>query len=176
MYQFEQTCMDISHFYTKLIRDLRDSFNVFKFDRYLNMYMGGYRKIVLLLGIVFLIPMFQNCAPMKGIGSVENSSFSAGNYKAVQSILDNQCLVCHSVANASNGNIALDSYQSILDSNVVVGGNAEASSLFTSVESGSMPQGMPPLSDADVQIMSFGSIKSLHLEFSISINLSCGNS
>ncbi len=116
------------------------------------MYMGGYRKLILFFGCLLVIPAFQNCAPMKGIGSAENSSLNTSiNYKSVQAILDSQCLACHSTAMASNGNVALDSYQSVMDSNIVVGGNADASSLYTSVENGSMPQGMPPLSDSEVQ-------------------------
>lgn len=116
------------------------------------MFMGGYRKLILFVGCLLVIPAFQNCAPMKGIGSAENNSLGTSvNYESVQAILDSQCLACHTNANPSNGNVALDSYQSVMDSNIVVGGNAESSLLYTSVESGDMPQGMPPLSDADVQ-------------------------
>ncbi len=107
--------------------------------------------------IFFLIVLiyfgFQNCAPLEGTGG-SNLNFSVGqtaDFAQVKSILDRNCVTCHTTASAQNGNVALGSYQAIMDSGIVIGGNAQNSLLYGVIEDGSMPQGLPPLSSPQAE-------------------------
>lgn len=66
------------------------------------------------------------------------SSINAG-------VIQTQCMPCHS---PSGGAPDFSTYASVLRR--VKPGNAESSSLYTSVSSGSMPQERPQLSDDDI--------------------------
>ncbi len=106
-----------------------------------------YKRSFLLLTVLVLF-IYQNCAPLAGTGgdSTELSFGGTADFSQVKAILDRNCVTCHVDPTPQNRNVGLTTYQAIMDSGAVLGGNAQSSVLYTSVANGSMPQGLPPLS------------------------------
>lgn len=104
----------------------------------------------------------MGCDP-KHIGDFEDREAQAekalaANFGAINSlIIQPKCLSCHKTGSSNNHYVNLSSYESILKSNVfpplIVPGNPEQSSLYTSIRDGRMPKRSSKLSNRYAKVL-----------------------
>jgi uncharacterized membrane protein len=99
----------------------------------------------------------QNCSRFEaarfGFSSDSGGLAQKGYYRKVDAqILQPKCVACHSTA-SPDGGIDLSTYAKIIATGSVIVNNSAGSSLVTSVQNGSMPQGAPHLDPAEIQLI-----------------------
>jgi mono/diheme cytochrome c family protein len=116
------------------------------------------RRCLVLLAVTVLPILGAACgsdsgsevaAPAPVVTPVVKASSVPGTYTEInQTIVQPKCIRCHSASAPSDG-VNLSTYAGAFAQ--VVAGNPEQSILYTQVQSGAMPQGGPPLTDAEIQ-------------------------
>lgn len=97
---------------------------------------------------IAIIALFAFSTCLGGcLGSDEPDTTEADpTYASIkENILEPKCLGCHGQDHAHDG-IRLDTYEAILDSNILEAGNSGDSVLYQSVKNGEMPEDAPALS------------------------------
>ena len=95
-------------------------------------------------------PVHENPTGNEKLGDVVQPSFESLNEK----VFTPKCLSCHN-SPASPDGVDVSSYEKIMNNNLfpplIVAGKPKESSLYTSCENKSMPQGGPPLSEVELK-------------------------
>lgn len=90
---------------------------------------------------------------LSGCNEDEGSAACTGaeaTFTSIKStIFSEKCLSCHSTSGGNQGSINLETYASVL--NTLSPGSPDSSSLYTSVNTGSMPQGSLKLCASDIE-------------------------
>ena len=104
----------------------------------------GVGKKSLFLGIIFILMVYQNCAPMhsssesSSLENLESFDYESLWVKTIQP----KCASCHNSSSPAGG-IDLSSHSAIISSGSVRPGNKSSSTFYLEVEAGTMPPGAP---------------------------------
>lgn len=117
------------------------------------------RVLTFAIALPALMTFWQNCGKFETVEFSQKNASSGGStsnafFKKVNSqILQTKCVGCHSTASPGGG-IDYSSYQKMLSTGSVIAGNPSASTLLSSVISGSMPVGGARLNVDEINLIS----------------------